>query len=164
VVGVRLTGTLHNYKLTLFSTPAMSQDNILSYIVLGQSLNKVQNTQQAALTKAAMMLSINGGSSAVLQSLRHTFGLNEITVGSFENANPESVAQNTAQNSAAQQNNTALFLGKRIGDRLYVSYGVGFFTAEQIFRTRFTLSRHWQLWTDNSNVGSGADIVWQFSR
>jgi autotransporter translocation and assembly factor TamB len=162
-VGVHVQGSGLQPQISLFSSPPLSQEDILSYIVLGQPLSQTQSQtgNQAALSQAAMAFALSGGSKSVLQNIQQHLGLSQLTVGSINNNDPTAINAPTPSNSTTQTNtnDTAIFIGKQISPRIYVSYGVGIFSAEQIFKTQLQLTPHWSIWTDSSSQGSGADIV-----
>lgn len=168
-IGVRLLGTLQAPKLSLFSTPAMSQEDILSYIVLGMPLSQTQAQDSNTLAQAALALALSGGNKSILQGIQQQLGLNQLTFGSLSSADPESMPGSQATTtgsgtSSSANNDTALFVSKQISSRVNVSYGVGLFNAQQIFRTQLLLNRNWSIWTDNSNQGSGADLIYTIER
>lgn len=163
-IGVRVLGTVKKPQISLFSQPSMSQANILSYIVVGVPLGRVQGDEKSALSRAALSYSINGGEDhSLLSTIQDTLGIDQISVGSIDGtssmpANANNPNSNVT-NDQAGQDNTAIFIGKSISPRLYISYGVGLFNQQQELRTRYQLSRHFQLLTDHSSDYSGADLV-----
>ncbi|MDQ2994779.1 MAG: translocation/assembly module TamB domain-containing protein, partial [Pseudomonadota bacterium] len=91
VVGIRITGTLKKYNIDLFSEPdnLASKDEILSYLLLGQSISSVShnagNAQMLLGAAQALNLSGGGGTVARLKSqIQQKFGLTELDVTSFE--------------------------------------------------------------------------------
>lgn len=168
-IGVHITGPLKNPTINFFSTPAMSQANILSYIILGQTLDNSDNfskDQQQQLSSAALALALNGGSSAILQDVQNRFGITDISFGTIQQGQVLTDQLTTASSPNSQdpnQNNTALFVGKALSPHLYINYGVGIFTGEQLFQAIYRLNRNWRLQADYTSLDTGADIIYQFS-
>ncbi len=168
-VGVTVYGTVTHPQLRLFSNPSMSQEDILSYIVLGVPLNQAQPGDTGSLSTAALSFALSGGSNTVFNNIQHSLGLSQLSVGTLDDRYgiSNSMASNTTTNgssSGTAQDNTAIFVGKSIGSRFSVSYGVGLFNSQQEVRTQYQLSRRWQVQTDSSNVGSGADLIYTIDR
>jgi len=160
-IGIKVSGTLQKIHLALFSNPSMSQENILSYIITGQPLSQMGPASQSALSQAALSLASGGDNQTVLNSIQDKLKLNQLTIGSLNNL-PSNNLSTDRQANNPDQDNTAVFIGKAITPRFFVSYGVGLFNSEQIFMTHFKLSKHFYLQTDNSNLDSGADIFYTF--
>ncbi|MCF6776515.1 translocation/assembly module TamB domain-containing protein [Thiotrichales bacterium 19X7-9] len=168
VIGVHVLGTLKSPIVSFFSTPAMSQANILSYIVLGQSLDNSDNfskEQQQQLSSAALALALNGGSSVILQDVQSKFGITDISFGTIQQGQiltDQLQPTSPAATQTGNQNNTALFIGKALTPHLYINYGVGIFTGEQLVQAIYRLDKNWRLQADYTNLDTGADIIYQF--
>lgn len=161
-VGVHVTGTLAQPKLTLYSQPPMSQENILSYIVLGQPIDSVSGSGNNALSQAAALYALRGGNRGVLSRVQDALGLDNISVGNIVSDPSHPVFNNPNSNyvtDGSTSNTSAVFIGKSLTSRLYVSYGVGVQNNQQEVRARYRLSRYFSLLTDHSTGYSGADLV-----
>lgn len=168
-LGVRVGGTISNLKLTLFSKPSLSQQDILSYMVLGQPLSQANNTDTAALGQAALLLAERGGGSSLLHKLKGLFGIDQISVGSLQSSNvPTATSTNSVTSDSAEggssQNSTALFVGKNIGKRFKLGYGVGLFNQQQEVTAQWILNRYFTLQANTSDSQSGADIIYTINR
>jgi autotransporter translocation and assembly factor TamB len=160
-LGVTVTGTLITPKFGFFSTPPMSQTDILSYIVLGTPLNKASANQQSELSQAALSYALNNGDLSVINDLKQSLGIDSFSIGSISNDPAENLP---GQSTTTSANNTAVFIGKQINPRLYVSYGLGVFNQTHELRAQFALSNHWSLLTNSATSGNGADIVFTLDR
>lgn len=161
-VGVHVTGTLAQPKLTLYSQPPMSQENILSYIVLGQPLDSVSGSGNNALSQAAALYALRGGNRGVLSRVQDALGLDSISVGNISSDPSHPVFNNPNSNyvtDGSTSNTSAVFIGKSLTNRLYISYGIGVQNNQQEVRARYRLSRYFSLLTDHSTGYSGADLV-----
>lgn len=157
-IGIEITGMANNPKIQLFSDPSMSQTDILSYILFGQVLNNANSSQTSsdALSQAALLIAINEGGSGVIDELKDKLSLAEFSLGNLSN-NPT----NTTNNTTTAQNNTAVFIGKQVTSRLYLSYGVGVFTGEQQGIATFSLTPQWKLKGEITSFDRGGDILYQ---
>ncbi|MFT6836352.1 MAG: hypothetical protein ACJA0H_002401, partial [Francisellaceae bacterium] len=162
-LGIKIQGTARNPKLILFSSPSMSQADILAYIVLGHSLQQNANqNNSAAMQSAAVAFALNGGSSTVLAEIQEKLGITDLSFGSMSSVPMMSdQLNNDPENST--QNNTALFIGKSITSKFYVSYGISIFTGQQEVDTVYKLSDNWSIRTDATTLDTGADLIYQIT-
>ncbi len=159
-IGINITGTANDPKISLFSEPTLSQTDILSYILFGRALDKDQTQQSSSsVSQAALLLALNEGGSGVINELKERLSLAEFSLGSFNDTTTNNTTSNSSANSG--QNNTAVFIGKQLTDRLYISYGVGVFTGEQQGIATFALTPNWKLKGDVTSLDTGADILYQ---
>ena len=88
VATLTVGGSAKNPKITLSSVPDMPQDEILAQLLFNTSTSKLSPLQLAEI--AAALASMSGASSGFdpLESLRNTFGLDRLSVGSNSNGNP----------------------------------------------------------------------------
>jgi hypothetical protein len=165
-LGVVVTGTVSSPKFGFFSTPPMSQSDILSYIVLGTPLSQASSNQQSQLSQAALSYALNNGNFTLLTDIKKGFGIDSLNVGSISALPAENMAsQNMGDNTITTgTNDTAVFIGKQVNPRLYVSYGLGIFNQQQEFKTQWALSNHWSFLTNSATSGNGADIVFTLDR
>ncbi len=147
--GIEVSGTAQEPELTLFSEPALDQTNILSYIVLGRPASGGGGgsiNQQQLLAQALSDLALNED-SAVSRAMRDDLGLD--TAGLDTSGGVEQ---------------TTFMLGKYLTPDLYISYGVGLFDAENIFRMRYRLSQHFSVESATSGGNSGVDLHYSLER
>lgn len=142
--GIHLTGPVDNPQATLFSTPSMSQDNILSYILIGRPLNEATSGDGAMLASAATTLGIQNG-NALSDDIASTFGLDSV---SFTGESPETAA---------------VQIGKYLSPRLYIGYGIGVLEPVSTVQMRYELSKIWTLQAE-SGTESGVDLLYIFER
>lgn len=158
-VGVNLTGSYRDYQVSLFADPpAYNQNDILSLLIFGQVTDSISgsNANQTVLLNAASSLNLGGGQlSSLTQQLQSALGLSKL---GLEN---QSIFDPTKQ---AMVQNTAFVVGKRIGQRLYVSYSVGLLDPISVARIRFDLARGFYVQSENSTVANGVDVFYSFER
>ncbi|HVS12946.1 MAG TPA: translocation/assembly module TamB domain-containing protein [Thermoanaerobaculia bacterium] len=144
--GVRVGGTLERPVVTLASSPTMSENDILTYMMLGRPPGTVtSSSDDELLARAATSLGIRGG-NLIARRLAARYGIDELgieTDGGVETA--------------------SLVLGTYLSPRLYVSYGVGLFEPISTITLRYVLSSKWTL-SAESGRGTGADLVYTIER
>jgi translocation and assembly module TamB len=139
----------------------MSQSDILSYIVLGAPLNQASINQQAQLSQAALSYALGSNNFSILEDLKKSFGIDNFNVGTLNKIPAENLSP---ENNITGTNNTAVFVGKQVNPRLYITYGLGLFNQEQELKTSYLLSSHWSFLTDTATSGNGADLVFTLDR
>lgn len=146
VAGINAKGTARKPEVTLWSRPAMTESETLSYLLLGRPLNRAEPQEGDRLANAAMSLGIKGG-NLLAKKLAARYGLEEARIesddGSLEQA--------------------SLVVGKYLSPRLYVGYGVGLFEAVNTFRIRYLINEKWNLQAE-SGEGTSADVLYTIER
>ncbi|MDX1442582.1 MAG: translocation/assembly module TamB domain-containing protein [Gammaproteobacteria bacterium] len=138
-VGVTLRGDLREPQLELYSDPSMTQQDQLSWLVLGRPASRDEN-DQTEINNAALALGLGGG--ALTGELKDRFDLEEATL-----------------QDVGDESKTSLVLGKYLSPDLYVSYGIGLFEAANSFRIRYRLSSKWTL-EAVSGLENSADFLY----
>jgi translocation and assembly module TamB len=137
VAGVQITGTAESPELDLFSTPAMSQSDVLSYIMFGKPMNETGGKSGAA-AMAGGQLSVQG-TDVLARGVAGKFGIQDASVESKEG---------TMQNAS-------LFIGTYLSPKLYMSYGIGLFESSTTIRMRYKVTKHWSVQTESGSQHSG---------
>jgi translocation and assembly module TamB len=144
VAGVNVRGTLRQPRISFFSDPPLPQNQIVSILVAGRTLDSLQGDTAANAGPSRDQLLAQGG--ALLASrLGEQLGLQDVSVES---------------DSA---NETSLVLGKYLSPRLYVSYGISLTESINTFKLRYTISDHWTLKTE-AGENRAADLVYTIDR
>lgn len=148
LVGIHVRGTLDKPLLNLYSEPSMTQQQQLSWLLLGRPLEQTGASQDRdMLANAAVALGLGGG-NRLAQNLRGGLGLDEVSIG----AEP------------GESSDQAMFtVGKYLSPKLFVSYGVGLFQAGSAFRLLYDLGRGFKLSTE-SGVATGGDLLYTVER
>lgn len=142
--GVRLRGTAKAPTTQLFSTPAMPQADILSYLVLGRPLQQAGGSESDLLMQAAASVGLRGGGRLV-KRLGQTLGFDEAKLAGDGNGGAN------------------LALGRYLTPRLYVGYGLALAEQTDAVTLRYTLTEHWLLEVV-SGLRQTADLLYQFER
>ncbi|HVS24547.1 MAG TPA: translocation/assembly module TamB domain-containing protein, partial [Gammaproteobacteria bacterium] len=120
-VGVELGGTLKAPRTRVISTPAMTEADALSYLLLGRPLTGTASTETATLQTAALSMGLQQALPAV-QRIGHSLGLDELSVQTTE-TDPG-----------------ALMAGKYLSPKVYIRYSYGLFNRIGGLLLRFKVS------------------------
>ncbi len=143
VAGIQLYGNADAPQTRLFSEPAMSDAQIMSYLVTGKPLGASRSSSDSqALAAAAASL---GANSPVGQELSQLLGI-EIGV-----------------QSGATDSDTSLVVSKRLSSRLSVDYVYGMFNQSAAIRFIYELTEHLSL-TGQSGAVQSIDLEYTISR
>jgi translocation and assembly module TamB len=148
LVGARVRGTLAQPELSLFSEPPLPQQEQLSYLVLGRSLENASTSETSALSNAAVALGLKGG-NFVSERLNRSLGFQEFGIETKPGEGTESAS---------------FVIGKYLSPSLYVSYGVGLFQSINTLTLRYTISSRWRLETESSAQSKGGDLIYHIER
>lgn len=147
-VGIYVRGTLEKPVLTLYSEPTMTQQQQLSWLLLGRPLEQSSSSQdRSALSGAAMALGLGGG-SFLAQGLQKGLGLDSISLGSDPGESNEQAR---------------LTVGKYLSPKIFVSYGIGLFQPGNVFKLLYDLGKGFKLSTE-SGTFTGGDLLYQVER
>ena len=149
-VGVIVRGSLKHPEVSLFAQPPLPQSEMLAYLITGQT-GVNQNLSPlvgAPPTTAADLTQITGG-QLLASELGQQIGVNDLSVQNVTLANGSSAP--------------AMFLGKYLSPRLYISYGTVFGQPFNTLRIQYTLSTRWMLEAE-TGFASGADLIYSIER
>jgi len=143
-VAVNVRGQLDHPFITITSTPAMSSNEALSYLLTGRSVDNLQSGEVQALDSAASSLAI-GGSGLLLGGIGTRLGLDELSV------------ENSGTDDAA------VVLGKYLNPKLFVSYGISIAEAINTIKLRYTLNQKWSVKAE-AGLDQSADLEYRIER
>ncbi|MDB6146163.1 MAG: hypothetical protein JWP80_5207 [Pseudomonas sp.] len=141
IAGIRLTGNAEQPTTVVFSEPAMSQEQALSYLVLGRAPNTTGEDSNM-MAQAALALGL-AGSSSVTGTLAKDLGIQDFQL-------------DTAGSGAT----TAVVASGKITDKLSLRYGVGVFDPANTIALRYNLSKKVYL-EAASGIASSLDIFYK---
>lgn len=174
-VGINIQGTVNNPLTTLYSEPSgLSQEDILSYLLLGQPSTQVTDTygdtakldsQINLMLNAIKTLNIGGSGNkftALSDNLRTKLGFTELGLST----NPTSASsKNSATNNPSNlPSTTSLILGRYLSPSLYVGYSIGILDQLSTFKIRYRLWRNFMLQTETSTLDTGVDLLYSMTR
>ena len=141
VAGIRLSGSAEQPTTQIFSEPAMSQEQALSYLVLGRPLSTTGEDNNM-LAQAALGLGLMG-SSGVTSDLANKLGIRDFDL-----------------DTQGSGNTTAVVASGKITEKLSLRYGVGVFEPASTIALRYLLSKKVYLEVA-SGVASSLDIFYK---
>lgn len=146
-VSVLVRGNPEALRLDLSSTQEMSREEQLSWLVLGRPLSSTTGAERGQMGAAALSLGFSGG-EALVGRLGKSLGLDEVSLGS---APGDDLTQ------------ARLTVGKYLNPRLYVSYGLGLFERNNVFRLLYDLGHGFKLRTE-TGAQTGGDLLYTVER
>lgn len=161
-VGAHIQGRLNHPRTTLFSSPIdLSNEDIVSYLVLGQPAAHVGSNKLDLLLRAVQALNFGGSGSVshITGSIRNKLGLSELGVETEANAYDRTSKKTTSK--------TSVVIGKYLSPSLYVGYSYGFMDKENTFRVRYKLWKGLYIQTEGSTTSSGGlggDLLYNFNK
>jgi translocation and assembly module TamB len=141
VAGLRLTGHAEQPTTVVFSEPAMSQEQALSYLVLGRPLGGDAG-ESNMLGQAALALGL-AGSSGVATGLAQRLGIRDFQL-----------------DTDGSGMTTNVVASGKLSERLSLRYGVGVFEPANTLALRYELSKRLYL-EAASGLASSLDIFYK---
>ncbi|MCC2637401.1 MAG: hypothetical protein K0Q68_1120 [Moraxellaceae bacterium] len=127
VVGVRVEGRANQPEATLFSDSPMSQEEIVSYLVLGRPLDTQGRPESAGnLTAAAAAIKLGAtgaGGVGLTSRVGETLGISDLSV-----------------DAEGRGDDTQFTVSGYISPKLYLRYGVGIFTPVNTATLRYKIN------------------------
>lgn len=169
-VGIKMSGSLDNLHIDLFSIPSgLSKSDILSYLVIGQPSDQASGAKAQLLLQAASSLNFGGASDIknLINKLQQKLGLSEFGFGSETHfakplqIDPTKLGRETKPGEALTTN-TAFVLGKFLTPRIYIGYSMGLLDPVSIFRVKYFMGHHWSIQTETSTLGNGGDLLYTY--
>ncbi|MCC5810841.1 MAG: translocation/assembly module TamB [Ectothiorhodospiraceae bacterium] len=143
IAGLRLEGRPEEPRVSLFSEPAMAEDDILSYIVLGRPVGESGPDGGNLMARAALSLGIAGGGGFVT-SVAEDLGVEEFQI-----------------DTEGEGDDTQFVVSGYLGPNLYVSYGVGVFQPTNEITLRYRLATNLFLQAV-AGLESALDLLYSF--
>lgn len=141
--GLELTGNANAPQTRLYSNPAMSDAEIMSYLVTGKPLSSSSTGKDSqALAAAAASL---GANNPISQELSQKLGID------------------LGVESGATDADTSLTVGKQLSPNLHVDYIYGLFNETAAFQVIYKLTRHFSL-TGQSGAQQSIDLKFSIDR
>jgi len=143
VAGLRVGGSVLEPRTDVFSEPSMSQEQALSYLLLGHAQNSSDSgDSNSMLAGAALGLGL-AGTSSITGGLAENLGIEDFELGT--------------QGSGTS---TSVVASGKLSDRLSLIYGVGVFEPVNSVALRYQLTRRLYL-EAASGLASSLDIFYK---
>jgi len=144
--GVQLTGTARAPSVNLVSQPPVPEGERLSWLVLGRPPSGATQADLGMLQAAAGALLAGGNSVPLDRRIARRFGLDELSL-----------------RGGGELTERVVAVGKRLSDRLYVSYEQGLgAVATNLLKLDYALGRRWTLRAETGS-SSGGGIYYRYS-
>lgn len=141
IAGIRLSGSAEQPTTEVFSEPAMSQEQALSYLVMGRPLGESgEDTNMVA--QAALALGV-AGSASTTGKLADNLGIKDFEL-----------------DTSGSGDETSVVASGKITDKLSLRYGVGVFEPANTIALRYLLSKRVYL-EAASGIASSLDIFYK---
>jgi translocation and assembly module TamB len=141
-VGLAIFGNLKQPNVKLYSQPAMKDEEILSYLLLGRPYDPKEGKTSLLLVGAGGLLS--GDSIGVVDQLKGQLGIDTVDI----------------QSGGGDLSRSMVTLGKYLTPQLYISYGYSALSAEQLLKIRYRISKNWEVETWRGNE-IGVDLYYR---
>ena len=133
--GVQLAGTLRTPRTTIYSVPAMSEADALSWLLFGRPLSGAQDADSGALRSAALSMGLQQA-LPVIERIGETLRLDDFAI------------RNTATDAGA------LMAGKYLSPKLYFRYSYGLFNRIGGLLIRYNIGDRFSLETRSGEHNS----------
>lgn len=140
--GIDVTGRAASPQAKVWSNPATSQSEALSYLALGRPLSSASGDESRQLNAASAALSAGG--SLLASQLGAAIGLDDAGV-------MESRALG----------GSVLGVGKYLSPKLYVGYGVSLLGTGQVLTLKYLLRKGFDIEIESSTVENRASVNWR---
>jgi autotransporter translocation and assembly factor TamB len=157
--GLKFHGNLKSPKIDFYSSPAMSDADVISYLVIGRPQSQVSEAQGELLLQAASeLVSVVGNGRKDVQ-LNFAERLKLDKFGFTKKINASGGSHLPGHNPLED---TAFTMGKQLSDRLYLHYSLGLVDSANNFGLRYILGKHLTLEASTGTEGSSADVLLSF--
>lgn len=141
-VGVSITGPALNPRVRLYSEPAMSESDKLSWLVLGRGSEGLGRADTAVLQRAAVAL-MAGEGEGPNDSLMRAFGLDNVSL----------------RQGDTDVRETVISLGKQLSQRWYVGYERGVNATSGTWQLIYRIAQRFTL-RAQSGMENSLDLIW----
>ena len=137
--GIRVEGSASNPRASVYSDPAKSETEALSYLTLGRPLTSLSGAEVQQLGSAKSALS--AGTGLLASQLGLKIGLDDAGV-----------------NNSRALGSDVLSFGKYLSPKLYVGYGVSLLGTGQVLTLKYLLRKGFNIEIESSTVENRASV------
>jgi translocation and assembly module TamB len=139
--GIIVSGTASRPQSRVFSEPAMSQADALSYLISGRPMQSANPDERSSIASAALALGVRQQASPLTQRLGTALTLDELGM------------------QGGPLGETELVAGKQLGQDLYVRFAYGLFNQIGTVLARYRINRNLSI-EASSGESQALDLVW----
>jgi translocation and assembly module TamB len=140
--GMDVTGRAASPQARVWSDPATSQSEALSYLALGRPLASASGDESRQLNAAGAALAAGGGMLA--SQLGAAIGLDDAGVS-----------------ESRALGGSVLGIGKYLSPKVYVGYGVSLLGTGQVLTLKYLLRKGFDIEIESSTVENRASVNWR---
>ncbi len=137
--GIRVEGNASDPRASVYSDPAKSETEALSYLTLGRPLTSLSGDEARQLGSAKSALS--AGTGLLASQLGSKIGLDDAGV-----------------NTSRALGGDVLSVGKYLSPKLYVGYGVSLLGTGQVLTLKYLLRKGFDIQIESSTVENRASV------
>lgn len=154
--GVKFAGPLKEAHMEFYSSPTMSNADIISYLVVGQPQSKMNQAQAELIFEALSHLTMLTGNkrSDVQFDLAEQLKLDQFGFSTKENS--------LSTNSRNPLEDTVLVMGKQLSDKLYLHYSLGLVDSSNSFGLKYFMNKNVTIEASTGTEGTSADLLLTF--
>ena len=145
IAGINVTQTLRKPQVTLYSNPAMSESDTLSYLILGRPLRSANKSEGSQLMTTATAMGLAGG-ELLARNIGNRLGIDEVSI-----------------ETNSDTGTSSLVIGRYLSPKLYIRYFTGIFERSNIVQLRYDVSKKITLQTETGSQ-MGADVFYSIER
>lgn len=172
--GVEITGSAQRPRVSLVSDPAVPDSEKLSWMIIGRGSNSSDRDSTILLTAAAAIFGDSDDSTT--RKIAKSLGIDDFTLssGSLTAADSRAVGSKVAIAPGADESAVVtgaddpllsqriVSLGKRLSDKVYISFDESLTTAANILKLNYQYSRRLSL-IARTGADNAVDVLYQFS-
>ena len=140
--GIDVTGRASAPQAEVWSDPATSQSEALSYLALGRPLSALSAEESRNVGAASAALSAGG--NLLAGQIAQKIGLDDAGIG-----------------ESRALGGSVVGIGKYLSPRLYVSYGVSLLGTGQVLTLRYLLRKGFDIEIESSSVENRGSVNWR---
>ncbi len=145
-VGLHVRGTVNQPELALTSNPPLPESDMLSYLLFGRPLRQT-SAEESNMVNQGMLNAGVRGSEFLAKMVGKRFGLSDVHV----------------ESTAGMPESSQLVVGRQLGPRLSVGYGVGIFDGLSTAHITYSLAPSLSLRTQAGSE-TAADLLYSLER
>lgn len=151
-VGIKLTGPADSLNMDLYSQPiAISQQDILSYLIFGHASNVSTSSFSAALQALSVINSGGDSAGGIVTKAKDFLDVDELDVETSSNVD-------ALGNTTSQQ--TSFVVGKYLAPDLYLRYSRALDTGYNTIQLQYFIVPQLSIQTETNEQGRGVDLLY----
>ena len=143
--GIDVTGRVSSLEANVWSDPATSQSDALSYLTLGRPTSSLTGAEGEQINAASAAL--NAGGNLLASRLGSQIGLSDAGIG-----------------DSRALGGSVLGIGKQLSPRLYVGFGVSLLGTGQVLTLKYLLAKGFDIQIESSTLENRGSVNWRKER